>query len=131
MGILVYFRGAVVVQKQNKENNKKIQKYSLSSLTVFGTSSVFSRVVTRTCSRPCVRCILGQYNLLYNIYKGYVRGEEVSLRAASKLISETTLETPRKYDLILKTYFFVKNVNWRLVCVFLPVLVPETACILH
>ena len=78
-----------------------------------------------------MRCILGQYNLLYNIYKGYVRGEEVSLRAASKLISETTLETPRKYDLILKIDFFVKNVNWRLVCVFLPVLVPETACILH
>ena len=66
----------------------------------------FARVVTRICSRPCARCILGKYNLLYNIYKlGYVRGKEVSLRAASKLISVTTLETLRKYDLILKIDF--------------------------
>ena len=38
-----------------------------------------------------------------------MRGEEVSLRAASKLISVTTLETPRKYDLILKIDFFCKE----------------------
>ena len=70
------------------------------------------------------------FNLARNIWKGFFGGQ-ISLRAASKLISVTTLETPRKYDLILKIDFFVKNVNWRLVCVFLPVLVPETACILH
>ena len=128
MGILVYFRGAVVVQKQNKENNKKIQKYSLSSLTVFGTSSVFPELLQGLARGLACVAFLG--NITF--FTIFIRATCVARKFPYEpLISETTLETPRKYDLILKTYFFVKNVNWRLVCVFLPVLVPETACILH
>ena len=54
------------------------------------------RLRTGICSRRWLRCFLVEYNLARKC-EGYLASMQVSLRAASKLITATIMEIPRKY----------------------------------